>query len=65
MAPTQIDKTDNIERQLRVSRVAEILDISRASVYDLINKGELKAKRIGCRLRIPISSVRRLLEQSK
>ena len=65
MAPTQIDKTDNIERQLRVSRVAEILDISRASVYDLINKVELKAKRIGCRLRIPISSVRRLLEQSK
>ena len=65
MLLNQIDKSDSIERQLRVSRVAEILDISRASVYDLINKGLLDANRIGSRLRVTASSVRRLLERSK
>jgi excisionase family DNA binding protein len=65
MVGSQIKQDESIERQLRVSKVAELLDISRASVYDLIRAGELKAIKVGSRLRVPVSSVQLLIERAK
>jgi excisionase family DNA binding protein len=49
---------------LRPSRVAEILDISRTSVYDLIKAGELKGIiRVGSRLRIPQRAIDELVQR--
>jgi excisionase family DNA binding protein len=43
---------------LRISKVAEILDISRTSVYDLVRAGEFRGViKVGSRLRIPASAV--------
>src|SRR5260370_21983164 len=48
---------------LRPSRVAEILDISRTSVYDLIKAGELTGIiRVGSRLRIPQRAVDEMVQ---
>jgi len=38
-------------------QVAEILQLSKNTVYDLINRGEIIAKRIGKVYRIPASSL--------
>lgn len=65
MTNSQTEQNGTLERQLRVSRVAEILDISRASVYDLIKNGELEAIRVGSRLRVRASSLTRLMERSR
>lgn len=37
--------------------VAQILQLSKNTVYDLINKGEIIAKRVGKVYRIPASSI--------
>ena len=45
-------------KYLRIGKVAELLDISRPSVYDLIRNGTLTGViKVGCRLRIPQSAV--------
>ena len=38
-------------------QVAEILQLSKNTVYDLINRGEIVAKKIGKVYRIPVSSL--------
>lgn len=38
-------------------QVAEILQLSKNTVYDLINRGEIVAKKIGKVYRIPASSI--------
>lgn len=38
-------------------QVAEILQLSKSTVYDLINRGEIIAKKIGKVYRIPVSSI--------
>ena len=38
-------------------QVAQILQLSKNTVYDLINRGEIVAKRIGKVYRIPASSI--------
>lgn len=38
-------------------QVAEILQLSKNTVYDLINQGEIVAKKIGKSYRIPASSI--------
>jgi excisionase family DNA binding protein len=56
--------TSNLATFLRPSRVAEILDISRTSVYDLIKTGELTGIiRVGSRLRIPQQAVEELVHR--
>jgi excisionase family DNA binding protein len=60
---TQPDKPVAVD-YVRVSRVAEELDISRSSVYDLIRNGELRGViRLGSRLRIPRTSVDELVKR--
>jgi excisionase family DNA binding protein len=51
---------------LRVSRVAELLDISRPSVYELINNGDLKGViRVGSRLRISATALDEYVKSRK
>ena len=58
-------RMQEIERQLRISRAAELLDVSRGSVYDLIRSGELEAIKVGSRLRVSLASLSRFIERSK
>jgi excisionase family DNA binding protein len=43
---------------LRVSAAAELLDISRSKLYELINQGQVPHVRIGNSLRLPVESLR-------
>ncbi len=51
----------NVE-YVRVSRVASALDISRTSVYALIARGDLRAIKVGSRMRVSLSSLNQLVE---
>jgi excisionase family DNA binding protein len=46
------------QQLLRVHRAAKILDVSISQVYNLINRGDLQAIRVGRSIRVPM----RLLE---
>ena len=48
-----------------VGEVAEMLRISKARIYELIQTGELEAYRPGGRLRVPDSSVAEYLARCK
>jgi len=50
---------------LSVDELREILNIGRNSVYDLLNKGEIAAFRIGRCWKIPRESVEHYLAQWK
>lgn len=41
------------------SEVAEAIGTSKTTVYDLINKGELAAVRVGSDLRVPVAVVQK------
>lgn len=45
-------KASSEKRSYSVAEVAEILDVSKRSVYNLCSSGELKSVRVGTRLRI-------------
>lgn len=45
---------------LSVSEVAEVLSLSKSSIWRLVYKGDLKARRIGGRVLIPRTEVERL-----
>ncbi len=47
----------NLIKVYTPEQVADILQLSKNTVYDLINKGEIIAKRIGKVYRIPASSI--------
>jgi len=52
-----------MEKLMKVSEVAKILNVSRHTVLNWIRKGKMKAIRLpGGRYRIPESEVRRILE---
>ncbi len=44
----------------RVSRAAEVLDVSRSQIYKLIERGDLRAVRIGKSIRIPVEAIREM-----
>jgi len=48
----------------RVSVGARVLDMSRSSVYELINKGFLPVARINGKLRIPMAALQRLADEA-
>lgn len=50
---------------LTVGRVAELLSLSKSTVYDLVARGELEAFKVGGSVRIPREAVRSLLEKSR
>lgn len=47
----------NISKVYTPEQVAEILQLSKKTVYELIGKGEIVAKKIGKVYRIPASSI--------
>lgn len=51
-----IDKS-NIPQTLTPEQVATILQLSKNTIYDLINRGEIVAKKIGKVYRIPLVSL--------
>lgn len=50
---------------LRMEEVAEMLGLSRASVYSLIYRGELLRVKIGRAARIPASSVQEFVSRTQ
>jgi len=44
-----------------VEEIAELLRISRSSAYELVNRGALRAVRVGRRLRVPRSAFQEFL----
>ncbi len=47
----------------RINDALRQLSVSRATLYKLVNKGEIRLVRIGGRSLIPDSEIRRLLEE--
>jgi len=52
-------------RLLTVAQVAEMLSLSRSTVYELVVRGELQAFKVGRSVRIPRDAVRSLLDKSR
>lgn len=50
-----------VERLLTVNEVADVLRVSRAQLYVLVNRGDLRPTRVGMRMRFPPEEVRRYL----
>lgn len=56
---------DKRRRYLTVLEVAEYLSIARSTAYDLISRGEIKAKRFGKRsVRVHVDELRRYERES-
>ncbi|MGI9053931.1 MAG: helix-turn-helix domain-containing protein [Ilumatobacteraceae bacterium] len=45
-----------------VEQAGEILGLSRTTIYELINRGELQAVHVGRSLRFPVSELERFVE---
>ena len=57
-----ISNTPELFPMYTVKDAMRLLQLSRLSIYRLINSGELRAQKIGHQLRIPHSEMRRLLQ---
>jgi excisionase family DNA binding protein len=57
--------TDVLSPLLSINKVAELLGISRPTVYALIRRGELVPIRVGARLRFETTDVRAYLERNR
>jgi excisionase family DNA binding protein len=44
----------------RVKTAAEMLDVSRSQIYNLVNDGALRAVKVGKSIRIPAEAVREM-----
>lgn len=60
-ATTYTPTTAEPERVLRVTEVAEHLDCAPNLVYRLIQRGDLRALRVGRLIRVPISALNEYL----
>jgi excisionase family DNA binding protein len=56
--------TENLPAPLSMREVAEYLGCAPATVRRLIQKGELRAVKVGGRWRVPHAAVRQLLEDN-
>ncbi|MGD1096440.1 MAG: helix-turn-helix domain-containing protein [Bryobacteraceae bacterium] len=45
---------------VRVKTAAEVLDVSRSQIYNLVNDGTLRAVRVGKSIRIPADALREM-----
>jgi len=55
----------DLDRYLKPSKIAESLNVSRAVVHELLNKGEIPSIRIGKMRRIKERDFQAYLERSK
>lgn len=51
------------ERLLTVDDVAELLQLSRSTIYRLISQGKLRSTRIASKVRVPESAVEQLIQE--
>ncbi|HRN51617.1 MAG TPA: helix-turn-helix domain-containing protein [Anaerolineales bacterium] len=58
------DKQPALQKLLRASEVAEILDVSKAFVYQLIQRGLIRSVRIGTSRRIRMEDLLRFIEEN-
>lgn len=56
--------TDTPPKLLKVAQVAEAISMSYSGVLAAINRGEIKATRIGRRLLIPETEITRLITEA-
>ena len=62
---TPVDDSTTLAPLLSINEVAAILGVSRASVYTLINAGEIVPIRVGERARFDPTEVRAYLERHR
>lgn len=48
---------------VRVTRAAELLDVSRSRIYELIGSGELESVKIGGSRRVPVTAIEEFVER--
>jgi excisionase family DNA binding protein len=58
------EKQPTLQKLLRASEVAEILDVSKALVYQLIQRGLLRSVRIGTSRRIRMEDLLHFIEEN-
>lgn len=58
------EKQPVLQKLLRASEVAEILDVSKAFVYQLIQRGLLRSVRIGTSRRIRTEDLLRFIDEN-
>lgn len=62
----RFDGSARLERMLlSPEEAAEVLGVGRAKVYDLMSEGRLASIKLGRCRRIPVASIRRLVEPSR
>lgn len=66
MTLARVDRSAQLERMLlSPEEAAEVLGVGRAKVYDLMSEGRLASIKLGRCRRIPMASIRRLVEPSQ
>lgn len=66
MGLAQFDGSARLGRMLlSPEEAAEVLGVGRAKVYDLMSEGRLASIKLGRCRRIPVASIRRLVEPSR
>ncbi len=60
---TKLNDDFEIKKNLRVDEVAVFLDVSKRTVYRLLEACELEAFRVGCSVRIPRESLDRYVKK--
>ncbi len=60
-----MNEAEQLERLLTIADVAQVLGVSRGSVYSLIRAGELVPIRVGERARFEPAGVRSYLERHR
>jgi excisionase family DNA binding protein len=61
--PSQLPSLPPGRLALRVPEAAAAIGVSRASMYQVVARGEVRAVRIGRRILIPVVELQRLLER--
>lgn len=66
IAMARSDRSVPLERMLlSPEEAADVLGVGRAKVYDLMSEGRLASIKLGRCRRIPMASIRRLVEPSR
>ena len=63
--PEAGDRSAEHLQQISVSKVAALLEIPRARVYELIRQGKIPARRFGKTVRVPLAGLREVLARQE
>lgn len=56
--------TNNLPLALTVEQVAQVLQLGKPRIYELVRSGKLRSLRIGRKIRVPKSALAELLDTS-